>query len=172
MSMSNDASDDDQMQEEEEGEQAQEQDQISSSNAASPIPITTADIRTTDILCGRGRHSRNTGNNSYLALIFDRKAEYHDAGSRKEKNRIAREIMDHVHMDLSPPGRFLQVVCGSAGEPDAIYQEAPEVIAIEKIKQALRQKASFKNAYDCKSLIRFAFYVLYATHFLTCTKRK
>ena len=146
--MSNDTSDDDydwswMQEEEQEKKQALHEVQTSSSDAMSPLPITAADVRITDILCGRGRHSRNAGNNNFLALIMGRKAEYNDADKRKEKNRIAREIMDHVHINLSPPGRFLQVVHGSAGEPDAIYQEAPEAVSMEKIKQALRQKVSF-----------------------------
>lgn len=114
--------------------------------ASSAAVIEAGDLRPTDVICGRGRYSKHPGNNAFLHLVLARKDVYFEAETRREKSRIARQILDHVHLQFIPPGRFVQLINGELDDDDAQFEEVEEVIAVDKIKQALRQKVRWPCA--------------------------
>mmetsp|Transcript_8609 Transcript_8609/g.18152 ORF Transcript_8609/g.18152 Transcript_8609/m.18152 type:complete len:642 (-) Transcript_8609:1899-3824(-) len=108
--------------------------------------IPASEIRRTDVICGRGRFSRHPGNDAFLRLVLSHKSEYLNTGNRRTKNRVAQAVMDHVHYRSVPPGRFIRLASGEPGDKDAVFEEVDEFVAMDKIKQALRQKHKRRNS--------------------------
>ena len=106
---------------------------------ASPPPGSyVTDLRTNDILCGRGSGPNDhIGNINFRELIALERDNYLGTSSRVGKNRIAIAILNHVRSKV-PPGRFLERVSGK-GKSNAMWIVVTEDKAMEKIKQALRQ---------------------------------
>lgn len=95
---------------------------------------------TTDVLLGRGGGINNhVGNRVFRDWVRDRKDDYNLAGSKAEKTRVAKEVMELVH-NQSPPGRFLQKD-PSAGSSSGWWVEVDEIRALSKTSQALREGA-------------------------------
>jgi len=121
--------------------------------------IPSADLRPTDILCGRGNYD-NPGNTTFIRVCEARKSEYLATTIFKDKRRIADEVL--AELGRLGSRRFLQPVKGSnrkaarqqqtfvggsgagtgaSSAPDAAYwKEMDQKAVAAKIKQALRQK--------------------------------
>jgi hypothetical protein len=101
-------------------------------------------LRPTDVLCGRGSGpSDHVGNILFRCSVKERKSEYTATVNRKNKAKIAREIVDAV---LAKNGRFLKQIdpaeakkLGIPYEVD-VWLPVDEQTCMEKTKQALRQK--------------------------------
>ena len=94
------------------------------------------------MLVGRGKgFSSYIGNESFLKLIEERKAEYNGTDDNSKKVLIARQILNDIK---GKGGRFLRLVNENQRVRDVVKQgvwcEAASSVAMEKIKQALRQK--------------------------------
>jgi len=99
--------------------------------------------RPNDVLLGRGSGPNHfEGNKQYRRLADERKVEYAAAVKHKEKQRIAKELRNHIH---SLGGRFLQLSQNKIPEgcsivEDGIWYEADESTSLEKCRQSLREK--------------------------------
>lgn len=101
-------------------------------------------LHPSDVLMGRGSPTINyEGNVAFRAIVKDRKAEYTASGQHKTKDRVSREIF---HLIIDKGGRFLRRVdpaelkqMSMASDAKAWVQVREEV-ALEKVKQALRDK--------------------------------
>jgi site-specific DNA-cytosine methylase len=117
-------------------------------------PLTKDDfitkLHTADVLLGRGSPTINyVGNVAFRLLIKQRKAEYGASGQHKTKDRVAREIFALIQ---DKGGRFLRRIdtieleqLGPLSSTNqkvwvAVYDD----VALEKVKQALRDKEQFK----------------------------
>jgi CheY-like chemotaxis protein len=123
-------------------------------------PLTKEDLihklNTADVLLGRGTPTVNyPGNVAFRQLIKQRKAEYTASSKHKTKDRMAREVMTQI---LDKGGRFLRCVDPIELEPlglslpplpdnntaangdQKVWAAVDEEVALEKIKQALRDK--------------------------------
>lgn len=90
-------------------------------------------LNSNDVLCGRGSGPNDhVGNVAFRKLVSTRRREYLGTSTRMQKARIAREIADAV-WNANPPGRFLEKATETS------WNVVPEVKALEKVKQALRQ---------------------------------
>jgi len=101
------------------------------------------EIADNDIILGRGRFLiQRPGNVAFRELVRTRKADYAKAANRNVKDKIARELLDQV------TGRFLRKIdsieeARELGIPEHVveaWKEADEAVALEKIKQTLRDK--------------------------------
>lgn len=109
--------------------------------------ITSADLRPTDILCGRGNYS-NPGNATFVQVCEAHRDEYTSCKSFREKQVVADKIYDELCGAGS--GRFLQLVKGPNRKKDRAKGEQEERTSYwkemdrkdigVKIKQGLRQK--------------------------------
>ena len=112
-------------------------------NAASPSPVSPTsstvefpELKADDVLLGRGPGlSQFEGNLRFRALVDERKAEYTATTKRKEKKRIAKEIVDLVH---AKGGRFLKQE-NASDNYNNVWFEADLNAAMEKTKQSLRE---------------------------------
>ena len=112
-------------------------------DAASPSPASTnsskvavKELNANDVLLGRGPGlSQFEGNLKFRALVDERKEEYTATTNRKQKRKIAKEIVDLVH---STGGRFLKQEGGVTY--DGVWYEADLDTSMEKTKQALREQ--------------------------------
>ena len=92
-----------------------------------------------DVLFGKGHVSQtHPGNRHYRNIIVSKKRLYVKTKKHREKDAIARQVL-HEIQTLDPPGRFL------ARTKDGMWSIQGEVMAISKIKQALRENNSRKN---------------------------
>ena len=113
--------------------------------------ITSADLRPTDILCGRGNYS-NPGNATFVQVCEAHRDEYTSCKSFREKQVVADKIYDELCRAGS--GRFLQLVKGPNRKKDrakgggssteeertSYWKEMDRKDIGVKIKQGLRQK--------------------------------
>lgn len=113
-------------------------------------PEYVLDLNSNDILLGRGAPIINyEGNVRFRELVRSRKAEYIGTGRHQVKDEIARQIIAEV---ASRKGRFLRRV-ESLAEVDKLnipegkkaWKIAEEDVAVEKTKQALRDKEPVKQ---------------------------
>ncbi len=99
-----------------------------------------------DVISGRGTGPNDhPGNMNFRIVIERRKAEYLALKPRdiKRKNFIAKQIIGEV---LSKGGRFLRKVKDDESTGASMYEFVEENVAMEKVKQALRQKrVEFEN---------------------------
>ena len=99
-----------------------------------------------DVLCGRGSGPNDhIGNVKFRKLVLSRKAEYLSTNMRLRKARIAEEIVSTVQ-NKEPHGRFLKRVDASVLQDSGLdpgfmaWCLVVNDVALEKAKQALRQK--------------------------------
>lgn len=111
---------------------------MSSENELQPVPS----LHLYDVLLGRGSGAKNyTGNKRFRDIVKQHKQAYNLARKNIDKNRIARKVFDGVR---SSGGRFLRM--NEAAEPvenivrEGIWYECDDKIAMEKCRQALREK--------------------------------
>lgn len=96
-----------------------------------------------DVLLGRGSGCNDyEGNVMFRSLVEERKREYLSAvTTREDKNRIAQEIFDQITMN---GGRFLKKEdkgkMNGAIVNKGVYVQVHPGVALEKVKQALRQR--------------------------------
>ncbi|KAL3941731.1 MAG: hypothetical protein SGBAC_003975, partial [Bacillariaceae sp.] len=94
-----------------------------------------------DVLLGRGTGpSMNQGNVLFRNTVEDLKASYINTPSRKQKKQIVHKIVRDIK---AKKGRFLNKLCKSKIRSlglnhETLYEIAPESVAIEKTKQAIR----------------------------------
>lgn len=113
---------------------------LSSHDSRSKKEITA--LSNEDVLVGRGKgFSSYIGNQKFLKTIEERKAEYNGTDDNTKKLMIARQILNEIK---GKGGRFLRLVNENQRVRDVVKQgvwcEASSCVAMEKIKQALRQK--------------------------------
>lgn len=112
-----------------------------------PQKWVVAHPKPTDILFGRGPITSNhPGNKVFLKLIKQRKTEYITAKDRLRKAKIAEEIVASLQAQQNTSPRFLRKAAVADttryGVPNGAWCIVDEKASLEKIKQALRQKAS------------------------------
>jgi hypothetical protein len=103
-----------------------------------------------DILLGRGAPlAYYEGNVRFRELVGTRKSEYMTSGRHQRKQAIARELYDEMGRRN---GRFLARMdpaeASALGVPNGIkaWFVADEAVALEKIKQALRERDTLEGA--------------------------
>jgi hypothetical protein len=101
---------------------------------------TIRELNDNDVLCGRGPGlSQFEGNLRFHKLVNARKKQYNaDSANRREKKRLAQEILSHIH---DKGGRFLKQV-NVQDSLDTEWYEVEASVSEEKVKQALREKPS------------------------------
>ena len=93
-----------------------------------------------DVLSGRGGGiNAHPGNKVFREWVHLRKEDYNLAPNKKEKTRVAEEVMDQVRQQ-DPPGRFLQKDNSMTSGP-TWWIEVSEERALAKTSQALREGA-------------------------------
>lgn len=132
-----------------------EQKSISPSNRV----ILASEVGENDVLLGRGAGpNTNRGNIIYRNIVqevLSRASNEDNPTPLGQKNRMAREIVDTVH---SRNGRFLRKLTmeevirgtgathGRMGPLPSFYVVAPDHIAMEKSRQAMRSQKALKRA--------------------------
>jgi hypothetical protein len=117
-------------------------------NDATSSMVIITQLHPHDVLLGRGSpHAYYAGNISFRELVDTRKTEYNGTGRHDRKQAIALEIYQEVQNGRH--GRFLTLVTDinvarRHGVPDGTkaWTLAKPAVAMEKIKQALREKPS------------------------------
>jgi hypothetical protein len=118
------------------------------SNEAPSSMVIVTQLHPHDVLLGRGSpHAYYAGNICFRELVDTRKAEYNGTGRHDRKHAIAFEIYQEIQNGRH--GRFLTLVTNvnvarRHGVPDGTkaWTLAKPAVAMEKIKQALREKPS------------------------------
>jgi len=92
----------------------------------------------TDVLFGRGvATNRHPGNEKFRAIV-NQHVDVYLTSTKKQKTMISRSIVNKVHTELDPPGRFLEKNTKTGG----VWQEVNIKRALEKTAQALRDGAA------------------------------
>jgi hypothetical protein len=119
----------------------------------SKAKIVVIELQEQDILVVRGAPFNNyVGNVRFRALVATRKDEYNSAARHRVKNEIAQQVREAV---TQSGGRFLRRVespdeaeeLGTA-ETSKAWVIADEAVAMEKIKQALRNKEESSSQHN------------------------
>ena len=115
-----------------------------STAAFSTFPAVITSLNRNDVLLGRGTGpSEYVGNKLFRKHVHTRREEYVGCESMFDKGRIAQEVVDHVH---SLGGRFVRQERKGrrVGDllVDGLWREEKDSVAIEKCKQALRDKSA------------------------------
>lgn len=112
--------------------------------------IASPNIKPSDVLLGRGSGANNRrGNLTFRQFIKRRKAEYIATKNRETKSKIAKEIVANLRQTKG--ARFLRKAtvadARSLGIPFGVeaWCIVDERSILEKAKQALRQKAEWKD---------------------------
>lgn len=101
-------------------------------------PTVVRELNDNDVLLGRGSGSNlYCGNLQFRDLVAEKREEYKDTNFIEEKRRIAQAIVDIVH---SKGGRFLRKQAKKKGDGRAEWAIVNDSVALEKTKQALREK--------------------------------
>ena len=88
-----------------------------------------------DVLCGRGSGPySHTGNKQFRDVVAEHKISYNTVDNHL-KTLIAEEVVQFIQRQ-SPPGRFLS----KSGDT---WYEVPHDVAVQKTKQALREKTKW-----------------------------
>lgn len=96
-----------------------------------------------DVLGGRGNGPNLTkGNLRYIDLVKEMRHGYVSCSSVKTKTEIAKNLYYKIK-SLSPPGRFLKKM--NSDVDDGLWIELSEKEALNKIKQALRERKHIGN---------------------------
>lgn len=92
-----------------------------------------------DVLLGRGGGiNSHVGNRVFREWVHQRKEDYNLAGSKADKTRVAKEVMDLV---TNKGGRFLTKDPTSSSAGGGWWMEVDELRALAKTSQALREGA-------------------------------
>jgi hypothetical protein len=121
------------------------------------LPRYVTELHPNDILLGRGAPIINyEGNVRFRALVSTRKAEYVSTGRHQVKDDIARQIIQEIERRN---GKFLKKVeCEAESQRLGIDEDTKawtivdDDVAIEKVKQALRDKDTEKRMQDDQSI--------------------
>mmetsp|Transcript_33993 Transcript_33993/g.62526 ORF Transcript_33993/g.62526 Transcript_33993/m.62526 type:complete len:469 (-) Transcript_33993:178-1584(-) len=90
-----------------------------------------------DVLLGRGvATNRHPGNQHYRSIISQH-ADVYLTSTKKQKMLISRSIVDKIHTELNPPGKFLEKQAETG-----LWHEVENKRALEKTAQALRDGAA------------------------------
>jgi len=91
----------------------------------------------TDVLLGRGvGTNRHSGNTNFRDIVSQRITAY-ATSTKSKKVEITRSVVDHIHTQLNPPGRFLE-----KDPATGRWKEVDMKRAHEKTAQALRDGAA------------------------------
>ena len=114
-----------------------------------PVPTgaLVASLNENDVLLGRGvGPSQYIGNKRFRRLVESRKAEYVALDSYNDKAIVAWEVYNEIH---ARGGRFLKLVQSGKQARSVVtkgvWRQASEEAALEKCKQALREKQAPLN---------------------------
>ena len=100
-------------------------------------PVTTPNEN--DVLCGRGSGPySHDGNKQFREIVTEHKSMY-NLVDNSLKTFIAKEVVRFVRTQ-NPAGRFL-----SKSNDDGKWYEVPDDIAVQKTKQALREKEKWSK---------------------------
>ena len=107
-------------------------------------------LNANDVLFGMGTGiSQYIGNQRFRDIVEERKEEYNFARKHKMKQKIAEDILDHIH---SLGGRFLRRHVTQEPVDDTVeggtWYNVDNKAALEKCKQALRQRRMPSTADD------------------------
>lgn len=101
-----------------------------------------AEVRSTDVLCGRGTGpSNHRGNVNFRRMVEVAKKQYVATASRRLKNKLVQDVVDQIKRK---EGRFLRQLSRAevklVGFPvqKILYEVVPDAVSIEKVKQAIR----------------------------------
>lgn len=123
-------------------------------NFDSYVPSTeyVLQLNKNDVLCGRGSGPNDhIGNIRFRDQVSGHRIQYMKTSKRKDKDRIARDILNSVRKCAEPPGRFLKKLGGRVVKDVGfakgvdVWMEVDEGTALEKVKQALRQNRSLET---------------------------
>eukprot|EP00579_Thalassiosira_antarctica_P019051 CAMPEP_0201962964 /NCGR_PEP_ID=MMETSP0904-20121228/8980_1 /ASSEMBLY_ACC=CAM_ASM_000553 /TAXON_ID=420261 /ORGANISM="Thalassiosira antarctica, Strain CCMP982" /LENGTH=445 /DNA_ID=CAMNT_0048509473 /DNA_START=113 /DNA_END=1450 /DNA_ORIENTATION=+ len=90
-----------------------------------------------DVLLGRGvATNRHPGNQHYRSIISQH-ADVYLTSTKKQKMSISRSIVNKIHTELNPPGKFLEKKAETG-----LWHEVDNKRALEKTAQALRDGAA------------------------------
>eukprot|EP00804_Cyclotella_cryptica_P013180 CCRYP_006974-RA/>CCRYP_006974-RA protein AED:0.30 eAED:-0.27 QI:0/0/0/1/1/1/2/0/863 len=89
----------------------------------------------TDVLLGRGVSTNRHPGNINFRNVVSQHVNVYVTSTKKQKMMISRSIVDKVHNDLDPPGRFLEK------DSSGLWFEVGMKKALEKTSQALRDGA-------------------------------
>mmetsp|Transcript_7458 Transcript_7458/g.13059 ORF Transcript_7458/g.13059 Transcript_7458/m.13059 type:complete len:352 (-) Transcript_7458:269-1324(-) len=90
-----------------------------------------------DVLLGRGvATNRHPGNRHYRSIISQH-ADVYLTSTKKQKMSISRSIVNKIHTELNPPGKFLEKQAETG-----LWHEVANKRALEKTAQALRDGAA------------------------------
>lgn len=105
----------------------------------SPDPTDgTVKLRNTDVLMGRGTHIALFKGNIFFRYVVWRYKAFYSVARKTFKTDIAQMVMNHILLDLNPPGRFVEEKDpGGPGKPE--YVLVPRDRAFNKITQTLRE---------------------------------
>jgi len=96
-------------------------------------PVKQEEVNCNDVLSGKGSKSAlHEGNVNFRNMICQHQEAYMDTTKRLERQHIAAKIVAKVRI-MDPPGRFLMKI-----EETGHWEEVGDVIAREKVRQALR----------------------------------
>lgn len=117
-------------------------------DGSAPVYVTT--LRPSDVLLGRGAPIISyEGNVKFRDLVRSKKPLYVSTGRHQAKEDIAREIVKEISRTK---GRFLKKVSSpeerqaqQKTREDPLWRVAEDSVAMEKVKQALRDKERAKS---------------------------
>jgi hypothetical protein len=114
---------------------------IASTDARSLAPKTTETPGRFDVLLGRGKpHTGHPGNERLHAVLRIRSVRYSSATSRHEKTAIIQEIVQSIHNESNPSGRFLKFDKDANG-----WVEVDDAAARIKVSQAIQYASRNKK---------------------------
>lgn len=110
---------------------------LSSMSIDKKKPVTTPNEN--DVLCGRGSGPySHEGNKQFREIVTEHKSMYNVVDNGL-KTFIAKEVVRFVRTQ-NPAGRFL-----SKSNDDGKWYEVPDDVAVQKTKQALREKEKWSK---------------------------
>jgi hypothetical protein len=94
-----------------------------------------------DVLLGRGKiHTEHRGNERLHTALRIQSVRYSSATSRHEKTAIIQEIVQSIHNESTPPGRFLEFDKDANG-----WVEVDDAAARKKVSQAIQYASRHKK---------------------------
>jgi hypothetical protein len=94
-----------------------------------------------DVLLGRGKtHTGHPGNKRLQTVLSMHSVRYNATTSRKEKTAITQEIVQIIHSESDPPGRFLKFDKDANG-----WVKVDDAWARIKVSHAIRYASRYKK---------------------------
>jgi hypothetical protein len=110
-------------------------------DASSLARETTESPGSFDVLLGRGKtHTGHPGNKRLQTVLSMHSVRYNATTSRKEKTAITQEIVQIIHSESDPPGRFLKFDKDANG-----WVEVDDAWARIKVSHAIRYASRYKK---------------------------